>query len=217
MTSTSAGSLSRRPAPSRRLLGFAVAGLAVVAAAIALVLLGGSGSSGSGATVVGTPDPTHPAATYGGVPKWLPTAKAPADRVVNASAAAPKLAIQGDTVSVHLAGGKVLATAVGPQVPEEGQFPVPSTSPCSFVLTFAAASHAVPIDPAAFTITDDNGHVHHPNLRSMSGGPPPRRAPAGRTVSMRVNEVLPTGNGALSWSPAGGKPIVSWDFDVEID
>ena len=87
---------SRRPAPSRRLLGFAVAGLALAAAAIAVVLLvGGSGSSGlgssgSGVTVVGTPDPAHPAATYGGVPKWLPQAKAPADRVVTASAAAPK-------------------------------------------------------------------------------------------------------------------------------
>ena len=110
-----------------------------------------------------------------------------------------------------------MATAVGPQVPEEGEFPVPSTSPCSFVLTFAAASGAVPIDPGAFTITDDNGHLHHPNLRSMSGGPAPRSVPAGKTVSMRVNEVLPTGNGALSWAPAGGKPIVSWDFDVEID
>jgi predicted lipoprotein with Yx(FWY)xxD motif len=33
---------------------------------------------------------------------------------------------------------------------------------------------------------------------------------------LTVYAVLPTGNGRLQWSPAG-KPIVSWDFEVEID
>ena len=79
MTPVSAGALSRRPAPSRGLLGFAVAGLVLVAAAIAAVaLLGGSGSSGA-AAVVGTPNPAHPAANYGGIPKWLPKVKDPVD------------------------------------------------------------------------------------------------------------------------------------------
>jgi hypothetical protein len=29
--------------------------------------------------------------------------------------------------------------------------------------------------------------------------------------------VLPTGDGGLEWAPEGARPIVAWDFDVEID
>jgi len=36
-------------------------------------------------------------------------------------------------------------------------------------------------------------------------------------VSLLIHGVLPTGDGGLSWSLTGGRPIVSWDFDVEID
>jgi hypothetical protein len=32
-----------------------------------------------------------------------------------------------------------------------------------------------------------------------------------------VSDALPTGNGRLRWAPVGVKPVVSWDFDVEID
>jgi hypothetical protein len=39
----------------------------------------------------------------------------------------------------------------------------------------------------------------------------------GRTVTLTVTTVLPTGNGQLRWAPAGARPVVSWDFDVEID
>ena len=67
-------------------------------------------------------------------------------------------------------------------VPEEGKFPVPPTTRC----TFTAASGAVPLAERAFTILDERGR-------------------------------LPTGNGRLRWAPTGAKPIVSWDFDVEID
>jgi hypothetical protein len=36
-------------------------------------------------------------------------------------------------------------------------------------------------------------------------------------VSLTVSDVLPTGNCRLRWAPEGTTPIVSWDFDVEID
>jgi len=74
-------------------------------------------------------------ATYGGIPSWIPTPKTSAGRVVIASPARPWLAAEGDTVSVRLARGQVMATAVGPAVPEEGQFPVPPTTPCMFTVT----------------------------------------------------------------------------------
>jgi hypothetical protein len=155
--------------------------------------------------------------TYGQIPSWLPKAKVPVGRVVVASAAHPRLAIQGDTVSAELAQGRVLVTAVGPSVPEEGQFPVPPTSPCTFLVTFTAPSGAVPLKPSAFTILDELGHLHHPKVTSPSGAAPTPSARPGRTVTLRIDAVLPTGNGQLRWSPGGRAPLVSWDFDVEID
>jgi hypothetical protein len=129
----------------------------------------------------------------------------------------PWLAIEGETVSVHLARGQVLATAVGPAVPAEGQFPVPSTSPCSFTVTLGRAAGMVPIRPTDFTIIDELGRLHHPRVTAPGGGPPPGEAAPGRTVTLIVRDVLPVGSGTLRWSPETPRPVVSWDFDVEID
>lgn len=156
-------------------------------------------------------------AKYGGLPSWLPKAKIPVGRVVQASSTHPVLAIQGDTVSVHLTSGRVLATAVGPTVPEDGHFPVPATSPCTFIITFTAATGPIPISATAFTFVDELHHVHHPRVTPMDGGALPREIAPGRTVSLKVYDVLPTGNGGLEWAPEGARPIVAWDFDVEID
>ena len=183
----------------------AAGGLAVAAvlAGAAGVLLGRSDGSSAGG--------------YGRIPSWLPQAAVPVGRIVTASAAHPWLAVEGDTVSVRLARGRVLATAVGPAVPEEGAFPVPATSPCTFVVTFARASGAVPLSAAAFTIVDELGRLHHPRVTLRGGGSMPARLRPGRTLSLTVRDVLPTGNGRLRWAPGGAAPIVSWDFDVEID
>ncbi len=161
--------------------------------------------------------PRSQPARYGGLPGWLPTPTVPVGRVVRASAAHPWLAIEGDSVRVRLARGQVLATAVGPQVPEEGQFPVPATTPCTFTVTFVDASGVVPISQAAFTIVDEQGNLHRPSVTVAGGGALPAGLPPGQKVTLIVRDVLPTGAGDLRWSPGGGKPIVSWDFDVEID
>jgi hypothetical protein len=176
--------------------------------------------------------PSHPAASqgsaagsgsgsgsgkYGGLPSWLPKSTVKVGRVVSASAAHPKLAIQGDTVAVTLAGGHVLATAVGPTVPEEGEFPVPATTPCSFTVTFTRAAGTVPVSPATFTILDEQGQLHHPRVTARGGGKAPATVGQQQTVTVVVKAVLPTGSGQLRWSPGPGKPVVSWDFDVEID
>jgi hypothetical protein len=154
---------------------------------------------------------------YGQIPSWLPKAKLAVNRVVTASAAHPWLAIEGDTVAARLAGGRTLVAAVGPVVPRDGSFPVPATTPCAFTVTFRSASGAVPLRSDAFTILDELGHLHHPRVTTTGGGAPPRSVLPGQTVSLTVSGVLPTGNGRLSWTPAGAKPLVSWDFDVEID
>ena len=165
---------------------------------------------------VGHPEAAH-TATYGGIPSWLPKPKVRVGRIVQASAAHPWLAIEGDTVSVHLAGGRTTATAVGPAVPEEGQFPVPRTTPCSFNVTLTDVSGAVPLSPSAFTIVDEQGLLHHPRVTVTGGGALPQRVGHGRSISLTISDVLPTGSGTLQWAPDTAKPIVSWDFDVEID
>jgi hypothetical protein len=159
---------------------------------------------------------TRQSARYGGIPGWLPK-RASVDRTVHASNAHPALAIQGDSVAVALTHGRVLATTVGPNVPREGRVPVPATSPSTFTVTFTAASGVVPLSPAAFTIVDELGHVHHPSVTATGGGAPPQRILPGRTLSVTVHSVIPTGNGRLIWAPDQGRPIAEWDFDLEID
>jgi hypothetical protein len=185
-----------------------------VAVVLLVTLVGVLLSSSHGAATAGHGIST---AKYGGLPSWLPKAKTPVNRVLTATAAHPALAIQGDTVSVDLAGGRVLATAVGPETPEQGRFPVPETSPCTFIVTFAHASGVIPLSARAFTFIDELGHVRHPRVTAMGTGSLPRRILPGKPVSLKVYGVLPTGNGGLTWAPDGGRPIASWDFDVEID
>lgn len=153
---------------------------------------------------------------YGGLPSWLPKSTVPVNRVVQASAAHPQLSIEGDTVQVQLAHGSVLATVVGPSVPEEGGFPVPATSPCAFAVTFTRASGVVPLDPAAFTVLDEVGRVHYLRITGYGGGKAPSLVAPGQTVTLTMRAVLPTGSGTLRWAPSA-TPVVSWDFDVEID
>lgn len=187
---------------SRRLLVLCALGLLVTAGGATAAVLTRSGSAAN---------------RYGGIPRWLPKAKVPVGRTLVATPAQPALGIEGDTVSVRLARGRVLATAVGPQIPEEGKVPVPPTSPCSFVVTLARGSRDVPLSTRAFTIVDELGRLHRPHVTMLGGGRPPRRLPAGKTVSLKISDVLPTGSGTLNWAPVGRKPIASWDFDVEID
>jgi len=189
--------------------------LALLAGAIlALSGVGGGSAGGHGGPAAGA---ARSSAKYGGLPSWLPKATTPINRVLQASSAHPALAIQGNTVSVAVGAEHVLATAVGPSVPEDGRFPVPPTSPCTFVVTFAHASGAIPIGANAFTLIDERGHVRHPRVTAMGGGPPPSEILPGHPVSLTMYDVLPTGDGGLAWAPGGGRPIVSWDFVVEID
>ena len=160
---------------------------------------------------------TRRSARYGAVPGWLRQFAPPVDRTSRASSAHPALAIQGESVAVDLTHGRVLATTVGPNVPREGRVPVPATSPSTFIVTFSAASGVVPLIPAAFTIVDELGHVHHPLVRATDGGAPPRQILPGQTVSLTVHSVLPIGNGRLIWAPDRARPTVAWDFDLEID
>jgi hypothetical protein len=174
---------------------------------VSVAILAGGGAS----------SPSVSSAKYGGIPSWLPKPKVPVDRIVQASVAHPWLGIEGDTISVQLAAGRVLVTAVGPAVPEEGRFPVPATSPCTFSVTFTAVSGSIALSRTSFTILDELSHLHVPRVTVAGGGALPRSLAAGSTLTVIVKDVLPTGGGQLRWAPTSVKPIASWDFDVEID
>jgi hypothetical protein len=215
MTSTPASVSSAEgraigPGPRRALLAGALVAV-TIGAAVALVAGHGGASAGAKAATVAAK------AKYGGLPSWLPEATIPVGRIVHASPAHSVLGVEGDTVAVALASGAVYATAVGPSVPESGKFPVPATSPCTFIVTLARTSGVIPISASDFTITDEEGRLHHPEVTWLHAGALPAEILPGKPVSLKLYAVLPTGSGSLSWSPAGRHPIVSWDFDVEID
>ncbi len=154
----------------------------------------------------------------GGLPSWLPRAVVPAaDRVLSATPSRPRLAIEGDTVALGLPGGRARVTAVGPAVPEAGEQPVPATSPCRFTVTLAAVHGSIPLSSRDFSFLAEHGERNGARVTLRGGGRLPRRIVAGRPVTLTLSSVLPVGNGQLRWAPMGGKPVVSWDFDVEID
>ena len=176
-----------------------------------------SGLAPFGSDVFNNPQGRRISPRATGIPGWIPQLDAPVGATLEASSAHPALAIQGDTVSIDVRGARVLVSTVGPAVPHQGQFPLRSTSPCTFIVRFTAASAAIPLDARAFTLVDGRGRVHHPRVTAASGGSPPREVLPGRTVSLTIRDVLPTGNGRLDWGPARARPIVAWDFDVEVD
>jgi hypothetical protein len=192
--------------PRSRRTRSALAVVAVVAAAVVVVVI--LTTEGGGA---------KPAAKYGGLPSWLPKTTARTDHLVTATAAHPKLAVEGDTVRVALAHGQADTTIVGPQVPEEGKFPVPATSRCSFTVTLTRVSGDVPLRAGDFTILAENSHLYHPLVSGPHGEPVPSVVKPGQTVMLTIEAVLPTGGGQVRWKPQSGPPISSWDFDVEID
>ncbi len=136
---------------------------------------------------------------------------------VTARPSRTRLAMEGDTVAVRLPGGQAMVTAVGPAVPEEGESPVPTTSPCRFTVTVAAVHGSIPLSSRAFSFLGEHGERNGARVTLRGGGRLPRRIVAGQPVTLTLSSVLPVGNGQLRWAPMGGRPVVSWDFDVELD
>ncbi|MCU4185475.1 hypothetical protein K6U06_13965 [Acidiferrimicrobium sp. IK] len=176
--------------------------VASVAAAVALA-----------AAAAGCGTATHSA--YGGLPSFLPRTTVPVDRVVTADTAHPQLAVQGVGVDVDLPGGRTLATAAGPAVPPFVAPPPPAVT-ATFTVTLARTAGTVPIRIGDFSLSDQLGRLVHPSLVAGESAPP-AVAPVGSTVSFQITAVLPTGEGTLHWAPAGGQPVVTWDFVVEND
>ena len=122
-------------------------------------------------------------------------------------------------MDVTLAGGSAELTTVGPQVPaaDVATVPLKTRVPCTFDVTFARGAGTIPLRASSFTIIDELGQLHHPKVTLLGGGRLPSRIGAGGPVTLSVSAGLPGGAGTLRWAPLPTKPIVSWDFDVEVD
>ena len=159
----------------------------------------------------------HHAASYGKLPSWLPESTVPVGRVVEASVGHPKLGIEGDTVSVVLPSSRMMATLVGPAVPEEGEFPQPLTVQCTFTVTLDHVSgQAVPLAARDFTVFDELG-TRIPVTLTSPAGPAPAAAPAGQRTTFDLVAMVPPGAGTVQWDPGTAEPVVAWDFTVEVD
>lgn len=157
-------------------------------------------------------------AKYGGIPTGLQGKQAPPpNQVLSASADHPAIAIQGNSVALHLAGGSALATAVGPDVPDRIQGSADLHTPATWDLTFANVHGTVPISRRMFTITDEQGMLLLPRVSVVGGGPLPASVPAGRPFTVQLSTVVSVGDGKLRYAPSGGAWLAEWDFDVETD
>jgi hypothetical protein len=155
---------------------------------------------------------------YGSIPAYLRNKRAaPVNQVLSATAAHPAIAIQGNSVVLHLDHGSALATAVGPNVPDRIQGSADLHTPATWDLTFANVHGTVPISPSRFTITDEQGMLLLPHVSVVGGGPLPKIVPAGRPFTLRLTTVVSIGDGKLRYAPAGGPWLAEWDFDVETD
>ena len=158
------------------------------------------------------------AVRYGSIPAYLRNKQAaPANQLLSATAAHPAIAIQGVSVVLHLAHGRALATAVGPEVPDRIQGSADLHTPATWDLTFANVHGTVPISPSLFTITDEQGMLLLPHLSIVGGRSLPKIVPAGRPFTLRLTTVVSVGDGKLRYAPGGGPWLAEWDFDVETD
>ena len=160
----------------------------------------------------------EPGARYGNIPAYLRDKQAPPpNQVLSATAAQPAMAIQGNSVLLHLAHGSALATAVGPDVPDRIQGSADLQTPATWELTFVDVHGTVPISPRLFTITDEQGMMLLPHVSVVGGGQLPNSVPPGRPFTLRLSTVVSVGDGKLRYAPGDRSWLAEWDFDVETD
>lgn len=182
-----------------------LAGAALVAAALAGCSSGGSSPSGTSAQGQGQlPDYLRRVAT-GAVHQTL-----------DASAASPAVASQGDPVRVRLTSGSVLARVTGPALGASTGRGQSLRTACTWTVELSQATGAVPVDVGRFVVSDTGANAYHPVL-PPGAAPPPARVPPGATLRFQLQTVMPNGEALLRWAPDSDSILASWDFAVEKD
>jgi len=143
-----------------------------------------------------------------------PVATAPAQQVGSASAAHYQLVAAGDPVHVQVGAARVLARMSGPDIDQTGAVPgKPPPTSAPGVLTVSLTSEQGTLDvPAGSFLTlgerQDRISVHADHT-AVHVAP-------GRPATLHLSTVFRAGHTTFTWQPQG-KPVVTWDFVVELD
>ncbi|GAB2714373.1 hypothetical protein [Kitasatospora kifunensis] len=166
---------------------------------VALLLAGAAGCGGAK-----TPD-------LGRVP--IPSAPA-TPIAVTAVPGHAQLVAMGDPVHLDLGAQQGEITATGPELavsaPSPGQAP-PSQSAGSITVTLHLSAGQQEFNAADLTATDELGHGIPLTADAASVSVAP-----GHDGVLHLSGTFAAGHSTLTWSNAG-KPLTTWDFEVELD
>ncbi len=163
------------------------------------------------------------------LPSWLPkSARDPAADKPAFEVATPAKPIldeeQGYTVVAKLPGGSAEVTANGPLVPsyvsqyaQSGTWPAGKLAPATFYVTFADVKGTIPVSAKAFSVATDGGETLSGKLHVKGGGALPAAIHAGQTITLELKSRALEGQGAITWTPTGGKALVAWIYQLELD
>lgn len=175
---------------------------AVCAALLVPVLSGCSASSASDA------DPTAGAGHAGSYPVATPGAAVHA--TPEAADGHYQLVSAGDTVRATLGPAVLLAKVTGPELTVP---PGPPADAAPGVLTVDLTGQAgsTTVTAASFLVLDEARHAVPVRADAASVA-----VSGGRHAVLRLSGRLPAGHATVTWQPTG-RPVVTWDFVVEID
>jgi hypothetical protein len=145
----------------------------------------------------------------------LPIPSAPASQVpVTAAPGHAQLVAMGDPVHLELGSQQGQITATGPDLettgPTAGGQP-PQQSKGTVTVVLKVADDSRTLDPADLTATDELGK---PITLTPDAGPV--TATPGHDATLHLTGTFAAGHATLSWNSAG-KPLATWDFEVELD
>ncbi|MEU1624851.1 hypothetical protein ABZ746_05775 [Streptomyces sp. NPDC020096] len=144
----------------------------------------------------------------------VPIPTAPASPVVpTASPGHAQLVAMGDAVGVSTGSDQAQITAAGPdlRLPSTASGRPPASAPGTITVTVHPVSGTTTLRADDLTITDELGHSVH-----FTSDRPTADASQGQAAVLHLAATYAAGHSTITWKPAG-KPLVTWDFEVELD
>jgi hypothetical protein len=183
---------------------------------VVTVIVSGALGVGIAEALSGSGHATSSAGRYGALPSFLPTSSLQPDSALTGTAARPALTSEGDAVQARLPHGSALVIVSGPVVPGEGLPYQATATTATWTVTVSHSTGRVPISTKAFSTIDSLGKTYHPGF--VPGQPrPPAMLRPGQSTSFELRAVMPVGQGAMRWAPAGNDLLATWDFVIEND
>ncbi|MGK4578923.1 hypothetical protein [Kitasatospora sp. HPMI-4] len=145
----------------------------------------------------------------------VPIPSAPASPIVpTASAGHAQLVAMGDAVALDLGTSQGRITATGPELdlpaPSAGAAP-PDRSKGTVKVRLHTTAGSVDLTADALVLSDELGHA----VPFTADRPSATATPAQDAV-LTLTAVFEAGHSTLSWR-VSGKPLATWDFEVELD